>query len=320
MEAALVVARLVLAAVFAVAGAAKLADLAGSRAAVAGFGVPDRLAVPLGTLLPFAELAIAGLLLPAATARAGGVAALALLALFGVGIASSMARGEAPDCHCSASSIPSRLARGRWRARSCSPASPASSRSREPTPGRGTVVRRSVRSRPASAPANVTKPARPASTTVRASVRGPAGSEWSWPKQWQSGASTARHARRDADAEEREQGERGHSAGPRGRRGEEEPRDRQLGERQKRAERHRKAVGNAEPGDGGPPTRPGRRASPPPQRRRPRRARGGRLRARLPRRQYPCDPAARRRRLDGVRSVPTNPVWHAALQTSLTQM
>ena len=100
MDAALVLSRLVLATVFAVAGAAKLADMAGSRAAVAGFGVPERLAVPLGTLLPFAELATAALLLAAATARAGGVAALALLALFGVGIAASMARGKAPDCHC----------------------------------------------------------------------------------------------------------------------------------------------------------------------------------------------------------------------------
>ena len=100
MDEVLLVARLVLAAVFAVAGAAKLADLAGSRAAVAGFGVPERLAAPIGTLLPFAELATAVLLLPAATARAGAIAALALLLAFSVGIASSIARGEAPDCHC----------------------------------------------------------------------------------------------------------------------------------------------------------------------------------------------------------------------------
>lgn len=100
MDAALVVARLLLTAIFAVAGAAKLADLHGSRAAVAGFGVPERAARPLGTLLPFAEFAVAGLLLFASTARAGAVGALALLALFGIGISVSMARGEAPDCHC----------------------------------------------------------------------------------------------------------------------------------------------------------------------------------------------------------------------------
>ncbi len=85
---------------FVVAGAAKLADLPGSRAAVAGFGVPERLARPIGTLLPFAELATAVALLPAATARAGAVSALVLLLGFSAGIAASIARGESPDCHC----------------------------------------------------------------------------------------------------------------------------------------------------------------------------------------------------------------------------
>jgi uncharacterized membrane protein YphA (DoxX/SURF4 family) len=44
MHVTLLVIRLVLAAVFVLAGAAKLADLAGSRAAVEGFGVPARMA------------------------------------------------------------------------------------------------------------------------------------------------------------------------------------------------------------------------------------------------------------------------------------
>jgi methylamine dehydrogenase accessory protein MauD len=100
VDAALVIARLLLAAVFAVAGGAKLADLPGSRAAIAGFGVPDRLAAPLGTILPCAELAIAVLLLPAETATAAGFAAFAMLVLFSIGITASMARGEAPECHC----------------------------------------------------------------------------------------------------------------------------------------------------------------------------------------------------------------------------
>ena len=100
MDAALLAARLVLAAVFAVAGAAKLADLAGSRAAVAGFGVPERLAGPAGTALPFAELATAALLLPEATARAGAIAALGLLLAVSAGVSASIARGDAPDCHC----------------------------------------------------------------------------------------------------------------------------------------------------------------------------------------------------------------------------
>ena len=100
MDAALVVARLVLAGVFIVAGGAKLADLPGSRAALAGFGIPTRVAYLTGTLLPFAELAVAGLLLFGATARAGAIGALSLLVLFAIGISISMARGKAPDCHC----------------------------------------------------------------------------------------------------------------------------------------------------------------------------------------------------------------------------
>ena len=96
----LLAARLVLAAVFVVAGLAKLADLSGSRQAMAGFGIPRPLAAPFGTLLPFAELATAVLLIPLATAWWGGLAALALLLLFIVGIAVTMARGQAPDCHC----------------------------------------------------------------------------------------------------------------------------------------------------------------------------------------------------------------------------
>jgi uncharacterized membrane protein YphA (DoxX/SURF4 family) len=49
---------LLLAVVFVAAGAAKLVDRAGSRQAVADFGVPS-LATPLATLLPLAELAVA---------------------------------------------------------------------------------------------------------------------------------------------------------------------------------------------------------------------------------------------------------------------
>jgi uncharacterized membrane protein YphA (DoxX/SURF4 family) len=100
VDAALLTARLLLAAVFAVAGAAKLADLTGSRDAVAAFGVPNRLARPVGTVVPLAELATAALLLPAATARAGATVALGLLLAFSLGIAASIARGEAPDCRC----------------------------------------------------------------------------------------------------------------------------------------------------------------------------------------------------------------------------
>jgi uncharacterized membrane protein YphA (DoxX/SURF4 family) len=100
MDELLLIARLVLAVVFAIAGAAKLADLPASRAAVAGFGAPDRLAGAIGTLLPFAELVIAALLVPNATAPVGATGALLILLGFSVVIALSIQRGTSPDCRC----------------------------------------------------------------------------------------------------------------------------------------------------------------------------------------------------------------------------
>jgi thiol-disulfide isomerase/thioredoxin len=94
------VARLVLAGVFAVAGVAKLADRNGTRKAVVSFGAPERIAGALAIALPLAELAVAGLLLPASTAAYGALGAVALLAIFTTAIGISLARGRAPDCHC----------------------------------------------------------------------------------------------------------------------------------------------------------------------------------------------------------------------------
>jgi methylamine dehydrogenase accessory protein MauD len=93
-------ARLILFAVFAVAGVAKLLDREGSREAARGFGVPESLSGAVGLGLPVAELATAVLLLFPSTAHAGAIAALVLLGAFIVAIAAAMARGEAPDCHC----------------------------------------------------------------------------------------------------------------------------------------------------------------------------------------------------------------------------
>ncbi len=100
MDLALLVARLLLAAVFVVSGLAKLADRAGSRRAVTDFGLPARLANPIGTFLPLAELAVAVALLPLATAWWGGLGALLLLLAFSAGIAVNLARGRTPNCHC----------------------------------------------------------------------------------------------------------------------------------------------------------------------------------------------------------------------------
>jgi thiol-disulfide isomerase/thioredoxin len=97
---ALLTARLLLAAVFAVAAATKLADRRGSRDAVVAFGAPARFAPLLALGLPLAELAVAVALLPARSASAGALGALALLLIFTSAIAVSLARGRAPDCHC----------------------------------------------------------------------------------------------------------------------------------------------------------------------------------------------------------------------------
>jgi peroxiredoxin/uncharacterized membrane protein YphA (DoxX/SURF4 family) len=100
MNDALVVARLGLAAVFIVAGVAKLADRPGTRHALADFDVPRRLAGPLSLILPAAELAAATALVFPTTARWGAAGSLVLLALFVVGLTRVLRRGEAPDCHC----------------------------------------------------------------------------------------------------------------------------------------------------------------------------------------------------------------------------
>lgn len=100
MSVLLLIARLLLAAVFIVSGLAKVVDLKGSQKAVQGFGVPTFLAVPLGTLLPFAELAVVVALIPSAWAWYGAIGALALLLAFIVGISVNLSFGRKPDCHC----------------------------------------------------------------------------------------------------------------------------------------------------------------------------------------------------------------------------
>jgi uncharacterized membrane protein YphA (DoxX/SURF4 family) len=100
VEIAVLLARAVLSALFLVAGIAKLADSAGSRAAMSGFGIPASLAAPFGVALPILELLVAGALIPAATARVGALGALLLLALFVAGIANVMHSGREAECHC----------------------------------------------------------------------------------------------------------------------------------------------------------------------------------------------------------------------------
>jgi hypothetical protein len=97
---ALLAGRLAVAVVFAVAALAKLADPGGTRASLRAFGVPAWAAGPGGWALPLIELAVAGLLVPAETARVGAVAALALLVVFSAVLVRELARGEDVRCNC----------------------------------------------------------------------------------------------------------------------------------------------------------------------------------------------------------------------------
>jgi methylamine dehydrogenase accessory protein MauD len=100
LDVSLLLVRLALAAIFAVAAFGKLADLGASRETVERFGVPAGLARPVGLLLPLIELAIAVSLLFAGAVRWAGLAAVVLLVVFCVVIVRVLVRGEAPECNC----------------------------------------------------------------------------------------------------------------------------------------------------------------------------------------------------------------------------
>jgi peroxiredoxin len=96
----LLVARLLLAAVFAVAGLAKLGRRTETESTLAAFGVAPLRRRPIALALPAVELAVAVALLPAASAPYAGVAAALLLALFSFEVARVLAAGEQVDCNC----------------------------------------------------------------------------------------------------------------------------------------------------------------------------------------------------------------------------
>jgi len=100
MEIALLLARLFLASILALAGFTKATDLARTRRTLIEFGVPEKLAGLLGWSLPFIEIAVAVALLPVASAWWGGAAALALMLIFASGIGLNLIRGRKPDCNC----------------------------------------------------------------------------------------------------------------------------------------------------------------------------------------------------------------------------
>jgi peroxiredoxin/uncharacterized membrane protein YphA (DoxX/SURF4 family) len=100
MGLALLLSRVVLAAVFAVAAISKLRDFQGTRSAVVAFGLPDFLATFTAVSLPTLELATVALLLASRTAWIGALCSSALLVTLTTAIVANMARGKHPDCHC----------------------------------------------------------------------------------------------------------------------------------------------------------------------------------------------------------------------------
>ncbi len=100
MGAVLLACRMGLAAVFVTAGCTKLLDRAGTRAAAVEFGLDARMAGVVATWLPALEIAVGVALVPSVGARFGALGAGVLLAAFTVAIVRSLARGQAPDCHC----------------------------------------------------------------------------------------------------------------------------------------------------------------------------------------------------------------------------
>ena len=100
MSVALLVARIALAGTFLTAGAAKLTDLPGARAAALGMRVPRSLAgVGIPALAGF-EVVVGLGLIPARSARYAAVAAaFAILGLTAL-VARAIVRGLRPECHC----------------------------------------------------------------------------------------------------------------------------------------------------------------------------------------------------------------------------
>ena len=93
-------ARVVLAAVFALSGASKLAAARDFRAGLRALEVPERLVPPVARLWPALELAAAALVLPLGFTRSGAIAALVLLTLATVVIWRAVREGRAVSCAC----------------------------------------------------------------------------------------------------------------------------------------------------------------------------------------------------------------------------
>ncbi len=100
MSLIIILVRVILSAIFGVAGVTKLLDQSGTREAVTNFGAPKSAAPAIAVVLPLVELAIAVGLLFTATAWWSALAALIVLGVFVVAISVNLARGNTHECHC----------------------------------------------------------------------------------------------------------------------------------------------------------------------------------------------------------------------------
>lgn len=100
MGVALIVARLLLTAVFGLAGLAKLFDRMGTRDALRSFHLPARLVPSFAIALPVVELFIGLSILLPGIAWWGALGALAMLLSFIAAISFSLAQGRKPKCRC----------------------------------------------------------------------------------------------------------------------------------------------------------------------------------------------------------------------------
>lgn len=100
MDAILLLIRLTLFGVFALAAVGKFLDLKGSEKAARDFGVPEEFAKVFAIALPFAEAVFALCFLFLSTSWVGALGGLILLLSFVGGIVWQMAQGRTPDCHC----------------------------------------------------------------------------------------------------------------------------------------------------------------------------------------------------------------------------
>ena len=96
----LLIIRLLLAALLATAGVAKLADLKGAEKAAKGFGIPRSLSVFGPVLLSIVEIVLGGTLLFPSVSWYGSIGAAALLIAFIGMMTYQWSKGNAPDCHC----------------------------------------------------------------------------------------------------------------------------------------------------------------------------------------------------------------------------